>query len=248
MLFLFHLAGKKSSKIIGFIRDVYPFVLFTFFFKEISLLVNLFFPFWFEPYLIAWDIALFGDHAILLLGPNSHAWLTELMAFAYWSYYLMFPLALFVLYRRRRRDMFHAMVFDVTFTMFVCYVCYLIFTARGPQHTLAFLLPERSAAGLFDSMVLSIQATADISGAAFPSSHVAAVWVMLIYLFRARPWLGWLMLVLVIGLTISTVYLNYHYAVDAIAGVLLAGVAYPLARFIRKRSPWPVAGKLGSGI
>lgn len=241
LLGLIHLVESRTSKVLHFVRDIYPFILFTLMFKEVSLIINIFFPFWLEAHLINWDVALFGDHPTVLVQRIFHPWLTEFMAFSYWSYYLLIPGGGLVLYLRKNREMFHSLVFSLSFTMYLCYLSYLSLTARGPQQTLSFLLAERQAVGLFDSMVMNIQATASIIGAAFPSSHVAAVWVILIFMFRTRRWLGWTLLPLVLSLTVSTVYLQYHYAVDAIAGALLVGLTYPLSRWIEKKAEGPVA-------
>ncbi len=209
------------------LRDIYPMLLYTFFFKEISLIISIFFPFWLEVHLINWDIAIFGDHPAVWLKGFYRPWLTEFMAFSYWSYYLLFPTAWLVWYLRENKDVFHSLMFNLSLTMYTCYTLYLFLTARGPQQTLAFLHAPREAAGFFDSIVLGIQAAASITGAAFPSSHVAAVWVMLIFLFRFSRWLGLAFLPLIVALTISTVYLQYHYAVDALAGILMICFTYP---------------------
>jgi membrane-associated phospholipid phosphatase len=84
-------------------------------------------------------------------------------------------------------------------------------------------------------MVKTIQSNASISGAAFPSSHVAAVWIAWIYLLRFRKWLGLVTLPLVLSLSFSVVYMQYHYAVDSIAGILLVCLSYPIGRALERK-------------
>ncbi|RMF68349.1 MAG: hypothetical protein D6743_03500 [Calditrichaeota bacterium] len=237
LLFLFfRFATGHRSRLIRFVRDAYPFFLYTFMFKETSTIINIFFPFWLEPFLIKWDLALLGSHPTVWLQRFYHPWLTEFMAFSYWSYYILLPAGALILYLRKDKVRFHSLVFTLSLTLYLCYFSYLLLTARGPHETLAYLHADRQLVGFFDRLVHAIQARAAISGAAFPSSHVAAVWVVLFFMFEHRKWLGFAMLPLVLSLTVSVVYLQYHYAVDPLAGILVAVLVFLLARFIQKRA------------
>lgn len=225
-------AEKSGNTIIRLFRELYPLVLFTFTFKEVSLLLTALAAFWFETHLLAWDHALAGGYPTVLVQQYYRPWLTELMAFSYWAYYLIFPLTAVAILIRKEWGLLRSFSFHLASTMYACYLFYFFLPARGPQQTLAHLHLPREAAGFFDNMVLSIQGAASIAGNAFPSSHVAAVFIMLFFLFRLRRWLGWIVLPVVLALTVSTVYLQYHYVADAITGVLLAFLLYPPLRAI----------------
>lgn len=235
LLFVLDRTRATKSRIVRFLKEIYPLFLFTFMFKEIALVINLFFPFWLEQHLIHWDLALFGDYPIHYLRRFESAGLTEFMAFSYWSYYFIMPLGVIILSLRRDKAFLRSFVFNLSLTMYTCYLSYLFLTARGPRETLPFLLNETGPFGFFYTMVLQIQDRAAISGAAFPSSHVSAMWIVLIYMFRSHKILGLLFMPLILSLTFSTVYLNYHYAVDAIAGVLMVFFTYPLGQFIERK-------------
>ena len=235
LIYYIQLADRKSSKILTFFRDCYPFFIFTFVFKEIALVINILFPFWLESHLISWDLIVFGIHPTVWVQQFYRPWLTELMAFSYWSYYILFPVSGFTLYFQKDKSLYFSFVFRLSVTLLTCYFLYLFLGARGPHETLASLPLERDYVFIFDKFVKSIQDAASISGAAFPSSHVAAVWVVLIYLFRFKKWLGLTLLPLILVLTVSVVYLQYHYAVDPIAGILVVCITYPLAGILEKR-------------
>lgn len=235
LLFYIRLADRKSSKILTFFRDCYPFFIFTFVFKEIALVINMLFPFWLESHLINWDLIIFGTYPTVWMQQFYRPWLTELMAFSYWSYYILFLFSGFTLYFQKDRSLYFSFVFRLSFTLLTCYFLYLFLVARGPHETLASLHLEREYVFIFDKLVKSIQDAASISGAAFPSSHVAAVWIVLIYMFRFKKWLGLTLLPLILVLTVSVVYLQYHYAVDPIAGILIVCITYPLAGILEKR-------------
>ena len=235
LIYYIQLADRKSSKILTFFRDCYPFFIFTFVFKEIALVINILFPFWLESHLISWDLIVFGIHPTVWVQQFYRPWLTELMAFSYWSYYILFPVSGFTLYFQKDKSLYFSFVFRLSVTLLTCYFLHLFLGARGPHETLASLHLERDYVFIFDKFVKSIQDAASISGAAFPSSHVAAVWVVLIYLFRFKKWLGLTLLPLILVLTVSVVYLQYHYAVDPIAGILVVCITYPLAGILEKR-------------
>ena len=78
---------------------------------------------------------------------------------------------------------------------------------------------------------------------AFPSGHTEIVMIVLVYAWTYRRWYFWVALPLVTGLIISTVYLRYHYAVDVLAGMVLAPLCVFLASFIYRR----LVSALGAG-
>ena len=62
----------------------------------------------------------------------------------------------------------------------------------------------------------------DSWGAAFPSSHVAGAVVATLCALRFWRPLGLVLLPLTIGLIFAVVYGQFHYAVDAVAGLAVA--------------------------
>ncbi|MFQ5707089.1 MAG: phosphatase PAP2 family protein [bacterium] len=235
LTFVIKFSATSSSRILRLFRDGYPFLLYTFLFEEVNALINIFFPFWLEGWLIKWDYFLFGNHPTVWLQKIYRPWLTEVMAFSYWSYYILIPFGGILLYLRRRKQLFHSFVFNLSFTLYTCYLSFLFLTARGPHETLAQFHVQRAPAGFFDHLVRTIQEYASISGAAFPSSHVTAVWIVLIFMFKYKRALGLALLPLILTLSVAVVYMQYHYAVDSIAGIILVCLTYPLGRFLEKR-------------
>src|SRR3989442_11587094 len=59
-------------------------------------------------------------------------------------------------------------------------------------------------------------------GAALPSSHVAAAVVAVLCALRYWRALGFVLTPFTIGLVLSVVYGQFHYAVDAVAGLIVA--------------------------
>jgi hypothetical protein len=232
--FTWFVDNRSHSGILAFLRAAYPVFLYTFIFKEVSFTLQQIFPFWMEPWLIQWDLWLFGVNPTEWVQGLFRPWLTEFMAFSYWSYYVYIPFVGVYLYLKDRGT-FHSYIFRLSLTFYVCYIFFLVLTARSPHETLAHLHHNRELIGFFDHFVDIIQRSASISGAAFPSSHVAAQWVAWLHLYKANKTLGWISLSVVIALTLSVVYMQYHYAVDALGGILVLGLSLPLARAFENR-------------
>ncbi len=79
-----------------------------------------------------------------------------------------------------------------------------------------------------------------MTGAAFPSSHVAGSVVCALAARRWLPGLGALLLPLALGVSVATVYLGYHHAVDPIAGIVWgAGAWFGALTILRRRDRLP---------
>jgi len=232
---LIRIEKNTHSKILTLLRDIYPLLLFTFMFLEVSKIIHIFFPFWLEPYLIGTDLWLFGVHPAVWVESVYNPHLMEFMAFSYWTYYFFFPLGMIVHYFRKDRTTFHSYIFTISFAMYFCYFSYLFLTARGPHDSLAYLQVTHEYAGFFDRLIRTMQSRASIHGAAFPSSHVAAVWIVLIYLFKYKKWVGYVSLPLVLSLSVSVIFMQYHYAVDSLAGILIVPPIYYSAQYFQKK-------------
>jgi hypothetical protein len=69
---------------------------------------------------------------------------------------------------------------------------------------------------------------------AMPSLHVAYPFVVLLAAWRMpQRWLRWSCLAFFVLVTFAAVYLQHHYVIDAIAGVIVGYVAYGLMLWIR---------------
>jgi membrane-associated phospholipid phosphatase len=178
------------------------------------------------------ELRLFGTHLsvdwIRAMPSPVLSWLLHL---SYLGYYLILAAPPLVLWAIGRRDAVRAVVLGVMATFYLHYAVFIFFPVAGPRYffpladnTATMVWPARFAQQLLNG--------ADSWGAAFPSSHVAASVVA-----TGLAWAGWRPLGLVllpatIGLTLAVVYGQFHYAVDALAGLVigLAVVGVALAR------------------
>lgn len=213
---------SSASKLLTFLRYWYPLVLYTFLFEEITAIVNIIFPFWAEEPLIKLDYALFGVHPTVWFENIASPWLTEYMEFSYFTYFLLIPIAGGVLYVKNKKRELSSLLLNVSMAYYICYISFLFFPARGAWETLAHLHSTPLEGGVFKSLIDAIQNIGSIHGGAFPSSHVAAAFAVLFSTYKYERRAFYFLLPVVLSLAVSIVYTRYHYAVDSIAGFLVA--------------------------
>ena len=123
---------------------------------------------------------------------------------------------------RRDVKLFEGFVFQLSSLFYLCYVIYIFLPVEGP---IALRHEYYHQGGLFQTMVDFIYAEGEDPGAAFPSSHVAVMFLVAWWgstHFERMKIFYWLACLF---LSIATVYCMFHYAVDVIAGLMLGVLA-----------------------
>jgi membrane-associated phospholipid phosphatase len=148
---------------------------------------------------------------------------------AYLSYYPILVGAPSVFWLTGRRAAARRALLLMMSTFYVCYTIFLIFPVAGPRYLFPLADNAATAAPLaaFTHRLLS---AGSAWGTAFPSSHVAVAVVAAWCAWRALKPLGALLLPAALLLALGTVYGQFHYAVDAVAGVVLGVLVLVLAR------------------
>ena len=208
----------------------------------------------------SWEQSLFGCQPALLFSKTipSHIF-SELMDLGYASYYPMIVLVL-LFYFFARYEEFHRAAFIVLASFFLYYVIFIFVPVVGPTFYFNAVGVDQIAKGVFPDLGLyfnnhqeCLPSPGDINGvfyqlvesakeagerptAAFPSSHVGCSTVlMLLALHTKKRWLVWLLQPLYVLLCFATVYIQAHYAIDAIAGFITAVVFYLVLMYVSKR-------------
>jgi membrane-associated phospholipid phosphatase len=156
----------------------------------------------------------------------SLSWVLHLAYLSYYALVLGSPLGLWL---SGRRDGARRAIVAIMATFYVCYTIFLLFPVAGPRYTFPLAMNEATvtAPARFAQRLLNAGAS---WGTAFPSSHVAvAIEAALAALASWRAF-GAILMVVAVLLTMGTVYGQFHYGVDALAGVALAGVMFLLTR------------------
>jgi len=154
-------------------------------------------------------------------------WLSAVLHICYLAYYPILYGAPIGLWFSGRRDAARHTILGVMVTFYLCYVVFLFYPVAGPRY--AFALANNPATEIdlarFTQWLLD---HGDSWGAAFPSSHVAAAVVATGFALRYWRPLGLALLLPTIGLVLAVVYGQFHYGVDALSGLVLAGIMLAL--------------------
>lgn len=175
-----------------------------------------------------WEQVLFGAQPSLewIRSCPCPRW-SAVMHLAYLSYYPILTGVPLGLWLSGRRDGARRTLLLVMATFYTCYTAYLLFPVAGPRYLYA---PARNAATAVPIAAFThrLLETGSAWGTAFPSSHVAVAAVAAVCAWRAWRQLGAVLLALAALLGLATVYLQFHYALDALAGAALAVVVLAL--------------------
>jgi membrane-associated phospholipid phosphatase len=205
-----------------------------------------------EPVILAvnparWD-ATFATFDARHLGPLVVGWrgflgrphgLTDLAYAAYASYYLL-PVGVAIAARARRPEAFEPTAFGILLCFYLSFAGYFLFPTLGPR-----VPPEAEASlggGLLSDAVRAFLRVAERTRVdAFPSGHTAVALVSAaagarLFPRAAAPLVAW-----AAAIVFSTVYIQVHYAVDVLAGAVLAAatlaIAPGAARVLGRRAP-----------
>ena len=183
-----------------------------------------------------WEAALFGGQ------PSRDWWRSAPSLFwsfllhgAYLAYYpiLVLPAFWFALHRQLRA--LRVFMLSVMTAFVACYLCFIFMPVAGPYY--AFPRPSGSfietlpARWVYDTL-----RQGSSFGAAFPSSHVAATVAALLAGWRASRTLGLLLLMPTLLLMVAVVYCQMHYAIDALAGLVVGVLAGEMGRQLAARA------------
>lgn len=200
----------------------YPLVLYAPLYYQTGLINRIVVPQFMDDIFMNLDVWIFGEFpGFFLRGKHGDAFLDEFFHFFYFSYYLIIPLTGILLYYKDVK-LFERFVFQLSFLFYVCFGIYLFLPVEGP---IALRNEYYHQDGLFRAVVDFIYAEGENPGAAFPSSHVAATFLVAWWggaHFKRLKIFYW---VACLFLSIATVYCMFHYAVDVMGGLLLGVLA-----------------------
>lgn len=184
---------------------------------------------------------------------------SEAFNLGYFSYYPMIVLVMVFYFVYRNRE-YEKASFIVMCSFFLYYAVYILLPVAGPQyyfqaigyewakighfpeigtyfkyHTDMFPAPG-DPDGFFFGLVKSAQNVGEHPTAAFPSSHVGITTILLLLAFRESRLLGYCLLPIALLLYGATVYIQAHYLIDAIAGLITAFPVYFLTQYLYKKA------------
>lgn len=144
-------------------------------------------------------------------------WLTEVLSLCY-SLTLFIDVVAFLYFLVYKENTLCA---QMQFTWYIAFTCYILLPVEGP-HSLG-VIPDWSTFGpltKFNQLFAkAITGTIDC----FPSMHTCSILQWLLFVKRyGSTGLFWALLPFSLLVVLSTLYLNYHYAMDVVCGAALA--------------------------
>ncbi len=209
------------SRLLGFVHDWYPLVLPIATFSEVAVLSRHVLPGWRDGWFLKLEARIFPVPPTVWFSRYASWWLTETLQAGYFSYYVFLIIVGGVLYALPDRAPFQALMGASTLSYLLCYVIFILWPTEGPAHTLAAQHGDPLPGGPFHGLVNFLQRHAGVHGDAFPSSHVAAALVALLFAWRYAPGTAELLTPFFVLLCVAAVYDRYHYFSDVVAGILV---------------------------
>lgn len=232
--YLRHTTGFRP---LAYLHDWYMAPAVFFLFKELYFMIKpLHFGRDYDDVLIAIDHWVFGVNPTEWLMHYANPWVTEILQIAYTSFYFLFLILGYELYRRHNLDLFHYFMFTCVYGFFLSYVGYFFLPAIGPRFTLhdfnalntdlpgVLLTPYLrwfvNAGGSVPMGVPNEVAIAETQRDVFPSGHTMMTLVLMYLGAKLHAKVRVMIYVVGVLLIMATVYQRYHYVVDLLAGAL----------------------------
>lgn len=192
-------------------------------------------PYTLDEALYRLDLALFGFEPSLAWQRFVTPATTEYFAFFYWGYYpLLAAYVLPMLFRARDRLRLADFALTVILVFCASHLLYFAVPGFGPVKHLAPLYDRELEGGMFYRWVIATVSTGGAQKDIFPSLHTGAPVSIALFAFRHRAALPykWVWIptsLFVANIVVATMFLRWHYLVDVLAGLALAGVVAWLA-------------------
>jgi len=247
----------ERSRIASPIRDWLPALLMLLAYRESGLFIKPGPAHRLDHLFIVWDRTMLHSRGVEWALYSCAPWLQHYLEMFYLLCYPLVPLGFAALYLARSSiraqreprsiglvaDLYHepphaAVIFDKFWTAVLlatlfCYAIYPFFPLTPPR-VLFNDVPGPPVPPLLRNLNLWMLDRLSVQACLFPSAHAAAVTATALAVRAYRPRLGILFCIAALSVAAATVYGRYHYAADAVAGVLVGVVAFVVTRRIHK--------------
>lgn len=234
------LPNRTPGRLARALREIYPVLFIGLVWSELGLRHRYIATFPHDLVVARLELALFGRHPHeVWIRAMPSPWLFGAMQGVYFAYYpLLVGIPLWALWSGRVSPL-RQVVLRLAAGYLSCFLLYLLFPVEGPREALPASLAALTGNGAY-AWNAGIRAIGDSLGTAFPSSHVVGGISLAFAAWEAGPrWLRPAAALLAALIPWATVYTQNHYALDAIAGVILALVVH--------RMLVPALARLGAG-
>lgn len=171
--------------------------------------------------LIRLEEKLVGFQPLMLFDKISNKYLTEFLMLCYFLYVPLLPLIFLYLVVKniQNRDEYVtrlALTYSITFSFF------FFFPVACPKYYIDFSDYKPLEGVLVADLIIKSWDKFDVKGCCFPSPHCAAGFTILYFLFKNKLKIFYPVLIIMLGMFVSTVYGRFHYLTDSVIGILLS--------------------------
>lgn len=192
---------------------------YAYLYKLAGALVNFLSSGWQDELLARLDRIIFGFSPNLAVVSYYRPWLTELMMLAYMAYLPLVVWLAYQLFRRHGQEEMQCYSFSLGLAYLTCFVLFILVPAASPRFYFENLPPVSGL--LFRKTMQLVEISAQYRGGSFPSAHCAAGTVMMFFAWRAGKKIFLVVTPLIFLFFLSTIYGQYHYGVDVLAGIVV---------------------------
>ena len=213
--------SSPSSAFWKFLHDWYPVLVFPLLYKEVEFLAAAFGDWGLSQPIRSLEANLFQGHPSLYLS-EQWSWvpLSEYLHFCYFSFMVMLPVVGGYWYGRGLLLAFRELLFLAGVAFYGSYLFFILFPVDSPFY-LADPPDGPIADYFFYNLVHEISSLGGARGGAFPSTHMTVSIIVLGVAWKRQRRIAYLLLPMVLGVAVATVYGRFHYLLDTIACVAL---------------------------
>jgi len=213
---------NQKNPFLQWLRDWYIIIILPLLYWDLKPFLHMITLKEFDPIILKIDQALFGISPNIWVQQYVSPVLTEIMQISYSIYWITIPLGGTIFYFNKKKILYEYLLHLITITFFISYFIFIFFPVAGPRFFIANQIRVSYKGLFFTKFLRSFMKEAGFRGGAFPSSHVAVAVVILIFTFRFKPKIAvFVLLPLVIALSLATIYGQYHYFTDVLAGLTM---------------------------
>ncbi len=182
---------------------------------------------WIQNALLRIDDRLLGRYLSRQAKSGYHSWVAEYLELAYLFCYPVVPLGIGVLYAFGKQDHANSYWEVVLLSTYICYLP-LPFIQMLPPRMLIAEKEQVQQPGFLRMFNLRILKRASIQVNTFPSAHVTSTFAVALALLSVLPSVGVMYMIIALSIALGAVLGRYHYAADAVLGIIIALVVFLL--------------------
>ena len=238
--------NRERAPWVDFAADMFPVLLILVAYRESGLLLTPDPAHHLDYIFVQWDRDLLHNPFIQTLLQAGTPWLQHYLEFAYLLCYPLVPLGMAAVYfagprtaarslaaarthRANAMDDFWATVLMATL---FCYAVYPFFPLTPPR-ALFSDVPGPQVDPLLRHWNFWLLDHYSVQACIFPSGHVAAATAVALAVRKHAPRLGIPFMFLAVSVACATVCGRYHYAADAVAGMVVGVAAYKFSELLQ---------------